>query len=565
MKKLLILLTFLGSGLLAQQPFYQWSNTLDSVYFQTQKCDSANNTVFILGETNFNTDIDPGPAVVMVSDLFIAKYDLNGLFLGAATFNNTSLSCTNARINIDEQGGLVLVANFTGIVDIDPGPATVNLQDSDGGLLVVRYSNSFQVSWSFVLSSVLLQYTEPAFDQANNMYLLYVSPDSVDFDPSNGFYYLPNNANNFCLLKYNSSGQFVWANAISSSGFFVPSAMDVSGNNRIFITGYFSDTTDIDPGAGVSLLIPNSSLTSVYSTFISCYYTSGALVWGQKFDGPTQGYAYGRAISALANGDFIVSGTFDVYMDLDPGTGTQIVNSPGPAYAHLFLGRYDENGQLIWAFSMGPRYNVDFSAMDIDIQDNIYLSGAYRDTIDLDPGSSTALVINAEQNLNAFLVSYSPAGQYRWSFSTTTPGGSIISDIEAYPNSELGFMGRSGDPIDLDPTSGQIIVAPISPNVMAYQCTFGPSPNGIEDHISNPYFFVFPSPTSGDLQVHFDPYFETGNGSGISIYDIAGRLVMMAPAESGKTIRIGDLQAGVYFVSLCSDKSILTRKIILEK
>jgi hypothetical protein len=563
MKKLLTLLLSFPAILCAQQPFYQWSNSLDSVNLLTQKCDSVNNAVFILGGTNYNTDIDPGPSVYIAYGIFIAKYDLNGLFLGAATFNNSSLNVPS--INIDDQGGLVFTANFSGIVDIDPGPGTINLQDQDWGYMVVRYTSSFQISSAFVLSEQLPgNFVEPEFDQANNMYLVYTSSDSVDYDPSAGSYYLPNDTDKYCLLKYSPAGSFVWAKVISSSQFLRPYTMDVSVNNRIFLTGSFSDTTDIDPGTGTTLLIPNSTFVSVYTVFITCYDDNGLLLWGEKLDGPNTGNSMGTDISSYSNGDFVISGTFDTYIDLDPGPGTQIVNSPGPIDSHIFLGRYDLNGQLIWAFTIGPRYTVYFTDMDVDIQDNIYMSGFYRDTMDLDPGTGTAIVINAEQTVNAFLVSYSSLGNYNWSFSTHTPAGSQIFDIEPYPNLETSFLGNCGDSIDLDPSSAQVIVAPIFPLLLQYQCTFGAS-NGLADDLLRSDFFVFPSPTSGNIEVRFDPQLEREPGSEINIYDISGRLVMKAPALSGKKIWIGNLDAGVYFISLSTETFIITKKVVLKK
>ncbi|MBN2682486.1 MAG: T9SS type A sorting domain-containing protein, partial [Bacteroidales bacterium] len=95
-------------------------------------------------------------------------------------------------------------------------------------------------------------------DNNNDILIIGSFKETVDFDPSEGTYYLYGSgftANTF-VGKYSTLGSIIWAFSISTNsnpniGYSVSS--DIS--NNIFIGGYFSDTADFDP-SGANYLIP---------------------------------------------------------------------------------------------------------------------------------------------------------------------------------------------------------------------------------------------------------------------------------------------------------------------
>ena len=59
-----------------------------------------------------------------------------------------------------------------------------------------------------------------------------------------------------------------------------------------------------------------------------------------------------------------------------------------------FISKMDSEGNLIWAKSIGnttqnKEQNIQTRAIDIDLNNNIYIGGTFRGTFDFDPGLPT--------------------------------------------------------------------------------------------------------------------------------------------------------------------------------
>src|ERR1700752_1904052 len=61
-------------------------------------------------------------------------------------------------------------------------------------------------------------------------------------------------------------------------------AVDITGN--IFVTGYFQDTVDFDPGPGIYNLIAASNSVNI---FVAKYESSGIFSWAKQLGGSTYG------------------------------------------------------------------------------------------------------------------------------------------------------------------------------------------------------------------------------------------------------------------------------------
>ena len=81
------------------------------------------------------------------------------------------------------------------------------------------------------------------------------------------------------------------------------------------------------------------------------------------------------------------------------------------------------------------------------------------------------------------------------------------------------------------------------------------------------YLLAFPNPATNIVHLRF--ILNTENYINIEVYNANGSLVnipfsnMLMPAEHDITIDITDWEKGLYFVKLRTDKTILSRKIIV--
>ena len=51
------------------------------------------------------------------------------------------------------------------------------------------------------------------------------------------------------------SQNFLWAKNIGGPGYDIINSLRLDGSGNIYATGYFSDTTDFDPGIGTATLV----------------------------------------------------------------------------------------------------------------------------------------------------------------------------------------------------------------------------------------------------------------------------------------------------------------------
>ena len=164
-------------------------------------------------------------------------------------------------------------------------------------------------------------------------------------------------------------------------------AVDASGN--VYTTGFFNGTVDFDPGPGIF------NLTGVISgddrsIYISKLNTSGNFIWAKKIgeigpadfinDYPPQ-YS---SIALDAAGNVYTTGPFSRAVDFDPGVG--VVNLVPWGDQDVFVTKLDAAGTFVWAKQMGGNGTANSSSIAIDITGNVYIEGAFKGTIDFDPG-----------------------------------------------------------------------------------------------------------------------------------------------------------------------------------
>ena len=123
-------------------------------------------------------------------------------------------------------------------------------------------------------------------------------------------------------------------------------AHDALGN--IYVTGYFRGTTvDFDPGPGTANLFNSGSL----DIFIAKYDAAGNYLWAQKIGGFENDN--GSDVAVDVNGNIYIAGSFNNFVDFDPGPGTALLNGAGNG--DIFFGKYDASGNYVWAKQIGGK------------------------------------------------------------------------------------------------------------------------------------------------------------------------------------------------------------------
>jgi hypothetical protein len=170
-------------------------------------------------------------------------------------------------------------------------------------------------------------------------------------------------------------------------------ATDIMGN--VFVTGYFQDSADFDPGPGTQTL----TATGDKDIYILNLDGSGNFVWAKQVGGT--GADAGNDINIDISGGIYVTGYFSGFsVDFDPDTG--ITNLTGHGNEDIFVAKYDSVGSLSWARSMGSSATDMGNAIITDIMGDVYSTGLFKGICDFDPNAGV-FNLTAISNQDAYV------------------------------------------------------------------------------------------------------------------------------------------------------------------
>ena len=129
--------------------------------------------------------------------------------------------------------------------------------------------------------------------------------------------------------------------------------------------------------------------------------------------------------------------------------GTGFVTN-GPGNEDGFLNKWDASGNPVWAnFVAGPAHDADHN-IALDSTGNVYVSGAYSETVEFEPGNSAG-DRTSEGLADIFVIKYDGNGNFIWVKSiggTSSDGGyGITTDA----NGNVYVTGIYVDTVDFDP------------------------------------------------------------------------------------------------------------------
>ena len=436
---------FIFSQSVAQQNIgYQWAKGLiqpNTNSSGNQIVVDGNGNAYVLGgfqnTLNFGTG-SLGSGSNGSNNTFFVKYDTNGNVLWAKSINSAFNSNNRSDgIALDANGYIYIAGNFNGTVDFDPGLGSANLTSSSASddIFFAKYDNNGNYIWAKSVGS-----TNPdacrslIVDPSGNIYITGYFSLTADFDPSAGTANLsaPSSANIF-IAKYDSNGNYLFANKIETSA-VSDYSIALDGSENIYIVSVFQGTVDFDPSLGTANL---TSVSGSYDIFFSKYDNNGNYLWAKSIGG-SQSQEYGRKLVLDSNGNILITGSFSGTVDFDPGVGT--ANLTYTSNSTGFLAKYDNNGNYLWAKSVGGL------SLAVNGSGDVNLIGWFQGTKDFDPTTGTALLTSIS-NSDIFFSKYDSNGNYLWAKNV---GGGSGRSIAVSLNGYIYTTGGSAGTVDFD-------------------------------------------------------------------------------------------------------------------
>lgn len=423
-------------------------------------------------------------------DVFVVKYDAFGNVLWAKGSGSAGID-VGRGISIDATGNVCVTGSYTSTT-ITFGANTLTNSDNAGNtsdLFIVKYDTSGNIVWANDGGSTGNDLGNSiTTDSFNNVYVTGSYSYSISFDTiiltnwNNNLYY------DIFIVKYGPSGNILWAKSAGHAGNDLGISITKDNSNNIYITGYYYSAS-ITFGA-TSLL--NVDSAGIYpDIFIVKYDASGNVIWA-KSEGSSSG-DFGESITTDAFGNVYVIGNY--YSSSIIFGATTLTNASWSSYTDVFVVKYNDSGNVIWAKGFGSTTSEALNGITTDASGNVYITGSY---------TSPSISLGA---------------------TTLSNSGSYGYDM---------FIAK------LDATAV-----------------------GIEENIFTQGIYIYPNPSNGmftlkstDLKLQ-----------NCSIYNVLGECVFSQNSNLSNQINI-DLSAqakGIYFVQMTNEnRSVTTKKIIVQ-
>jgi hypothetical protein len=214
-----------------------------------------------------------------------------------------------------------------------------------------------------------------AADLSGNVYVTgYFYSSLVTF----GTYTLTNNGNyDAFIAKYDRNGNVVWAKSIGGIYDDLGSSVAIDNNGNVVVTGSF-----YSPAITIGSTILNNQ--GVADIFVIKYDSSGNELWIKQEGGTLEENS--KAITTDLNGNIYFTGFFKS-SSISSGAST-LTNSGSEDF---FIIKYDSLGNTIWVKSATGTGKENGNALKTDSLGNLYATGFFYNTISFDTLNLTSL------------------------------------------------------------------------------------------------------------------------------------------------------------------------------
>ena len=351
-------------------------------------------------------------------------------------------------IAVDNSGNVYTIGYFAGTADFDPGPGIYSLTaNGSADIFISKLDSMGNLVWARAFGSTDWDKGNSiALDNSGNIYATGFFSDTVDFDPGPGVFNLTSvGITDIFICKLDASGNYLWAKSVGGTDYDFGISIKTDDSGNVYTTGNFLDTVDFDPGAATY------SITSMgtYDIFILKLDSSGNYIWVKTFGGQEP-----QSVSSIdvdASGNVYTTGYFYTSADFDPGPNVFYLISEGEN--DVFVSKLDSMGNFIWAKQFGNYDEDEGLSIATDNSGNVYTTGAFKVTVDFDPGQGGYNLISAG-NEDIFISKLDSTGSFIWVKSFGNISVEKGLDITLDNSGNIYAVGQFTGTVDFDPGPG---------------------------------------------------------------------------------------------------------------
>lgn len=531
--------------------------------------------------------------------IFCLPNVLNGQTWDWAKSSGSSNVDKGNGIAIDRSGNIYVTGDFRSSTITFGSTILTNAGLED--IFIVKYDPAGNVIWAKSVGGTNKEICNSIItDSIGNIYLTgYFASSSISFGTTQ--------LNNILLrdlfiAKLDENGNEIWAKSIGGANNEEGNDLAMDGAGNIYVTGTY---------IGIATF-GTTTLTSVgnIDIFTVKHDISGNVVWAKSAGGI--GDDYSTNIDSDENGTTYLTG---YYASPTMTFGTTILTNSG--VTNIFTGKYDQNGNAIWAKSIGGTIADSGASIVLDGNNNFYLTGNFSSpVINFGPitltnggvgispydiyvakldssgnvlwaksaggqGLEGARAIAIDNYGNAYITGSFTCPVINFGTSSLTNSGGadlFVAKVDSSGNflfskSATGSTFDAGFNIAVDSIGNVCIVGYYQSSSLTFGSTTISNSGdvdlfvaklsfatGLNDVSSNENLIAFPNPSNGSfyLDHRSDKYV-------VSVYNVLGELISETETSGFRTFFNLDVPKGLYILTARSANDLANFKIIIDK
>ena len=419
---------------------------------------------------------------------------------------------------------------------------------------VCKIDQGGNLIWMKTFGSAGMDYSSGISVYQNSIIMTGSYFGTIDFDPDTANYQNHTSKHNTFdgfLLCLDTNGKYSWSYSIECSHTLFIHDLAVDSNRDIYITGRNFG----------SIFLPNHTISNPFVTnssgFILRFDKHGSYIRSYDFyPRQLQGIIFLDQIDIDNNDNILLAGSFYGEVDFDPGAGqNKIVNNENGTDG--FILKLNQSGNLQWVIRNKTNVNnIGPQLMNIDIYNNVYITGSFQATTIFDHPKLTSL-LTSKNRKDIFILKLTESGQIEWVNQIGGLGDELPASIDVNNTGNITLTGSFENSTDFDPNPTNHILSSLGEMDMFLLELTQPNFSAVAELYSTD-FNIYPVPANETLR-----FSEISNNMVITFFDINGKDVSdRVKRIDMSTFSIKTLKNGIYLVKIANEGNAVVKKII---
>jgi Ca2+-binding RTX toxin-like protein len=357
------------------------------------------------------------------SDIFVAKVNPDGTFAWAVKAGGAGFDSPN-DISTLTDGSAIVTGGFDSPITF----GSTTLSNSGRDVFVAKVNTNGAFAWAVKAGGSGSDIGNAVATLNNGAAIVTGRFDGNATFGSITLTTTNNGPSDVFVAKLNSNGTFVWAVKAGGSEIDMGRSVSVLADGSAIVTGSFNNIATFEtPTRSTALL--SSGLNDV---FVAKVNANGTFDWATRAGGASADSA--SAVSTLADGSAIVTGTFEGTVTFGLTTGITTLSSGG--FSDIFVAKINQSGTFVWAVKAGGASFDSSAAISTFSDGTAILTGLFRESAAF---GGTTLTSNGVQDV--FVAKIGQDGGFAWAINAGGQNADFGAAVSTFPDGSAIFTG----------------------------------------------------------------------------------------------------------------------------